>query len=136
MVATKLDNLVTLCKYHHRELHKGVFYLCLKPEQLKSESKLEIPKPERFADCLCFSKVYRYFDLPFNRSKDFVIAANPAKFTCACHGFFELEKTLNDELSEPITEKTAVTKWTGERMDLSMTIEGLMNYQAKSSPPL
>jgi hypothetical protein len=43
---------------------------------------------------------------------------------------------LNDELSEPITEKTAVTKWTGERMDLSMTIEGLMNYQAKSSPPL
>ncbi|MEH6451192.1 MAG: DUF222 domain-containing protein [Oleispira sp.] len=133
---TKLDNLVTLCKYHHRELHKGAFYLCLKPEQLKSESsKLETPKPERFAGRLCFSKVDRYFDSPFNRSKDFVIAANPAKFTCACHSFSELEKTLNDELSEPITEKTAVTKWTGERMDLSMTIEGLMNYQPKPSPP-
>jgi hypothetical protein len=44
---------------------------------------------------------------------------------------------LNDEMSEPITEKTAVTKWTGEGMDLSMTIEGLMNYQPKlSSPPM
>ncbi|MBL4799113.1 MAG: DUF222 domain-containing protein [Oleispira sp.] len=135
---TKLDNLVTLCKYHHRELHKGAFYLCLKPEQLRSGvSKLESSKPERFADRLCFSKVDRYFDSPLNRSKDFVIATNPAKFTCACHSFSELEKTLNGELSEPITEKTAVTKWTGERMDLSMTIDGLMNYQPKtSSPPL
>jgi len=130
---TKLDNLVTLCKYHHRELHKGTFYLCLKPE----EPTLVQSKPERFADRLCFSKVDRYFDLPFNRSKDFVIAANPAKFTCACHRFSELEKTLNDELSEPITAQTAVTKWAGEMMDLSMTIEGLLNYQPKpSSPPL
>mgnify|MGYP000204816198 CR=1 FL=1 len=115
---TKLDNLVTLCKYHHRELHKGAFYLCLRPNSFKTE---------RFADRLCFSKVDRYFDSPFNRSKDFVIAANPAKFTCACHSFSEFEKTLDDELSEPITEKTAVTKWAGERMDLGMTIEGLLN---------
>ncbi len=84
-----------------------------------------------------FFKNRCYFGSPIRRSKDFVIAANPAKFTCACHSFSELEKTLNDELSEPITEKTAVTKWSGERMDLSMTIEGLMNYQPKpSSPPL
>lgn len=130
---TKLDNLVTLCKYHHRELHKGTFYLCLKPEL----PTLLQSKPERFADRLCFSKVDRYFDSPFNRSKDFVIVANPAKFTCACHRFSELEKTLNDELSEPITAQTAVTKWAGEAMDLSMTIEGLMRYQPKpkSSPP-
>jgi hypothetical protein len=130
---TKLDNLVTLCKYHHRELHKGTFYLCLKPEQPTLVQSI----PERFAYRLCFSKVDRYFDSPLNRSKDFVIAANPAKFTCACHRFSELEKTLNDELSEPITAQTAVTKWAGEAMDLSMAIEGLMNYQPKpSSPPL
>jgi hypothetical protein len=129
---TKLDNLVTLCKYHHRELHKGAFFLCLKPESVKSEAG----KAERFADRLCFSKVDRYFDSPFNRSKDFVIAANPAKFTCACHSFSELEKTLDDELSEPITEKTAVTKWAGERMDLGMTIEGLLNASKGSSPGL
>lgn len=35
---TKLDNLVTWCKYHHRELNKGAFFLCLEPEQLKPES--------------------------------------------------------------------------------------------------
>jgi hypothetical protein len=35
--------------------------------------------------------------------------------------------TLDVELSEPITEKTAVTKWAGERMDLGMAIEGLLN---------
>jgi len=129
---TKLDNLVTLCKYHHRELHKGAFYLCLKPESLTHTQS----EPERFADRLCFSKVDRYFDSPFNRSKDFVIAANPAKFTCACHSFSELEKTLDDELSEPITEKTAVTKWAGERMDLGMTIEGLLNASKGSKPRL
>jgi len=129
---TKLDNLVTLCKYHHRELHKGAFYLCLRPESLT----LTQSKPERFADRLCFSKVDRYFDSPFNRSKDFVIAANPAKFTCACHSFSEFEKTLDDELSEPITEKTAVTKWAGERMDLGMTIEGLLNASKGSRPGL
>ena len=102
----------------------------MKPESVKSE----VGKAERFADRLCFSKVDRYFESPFNRSKDFVIAANPAKFTCACHSFSELEKTLDNELSEPITEKTAVTKWAGERMDLGMTIEGLLNASKGSRP--
>ena len=129
---TKLDNLVTLCKYHHRELHKGTFYLCLKPEQ----PTLVQSKPERFADRLCFSKVDRYFDSPLNRSKDFVIAANPAKCTCACHRFSELEKTLNNELSEPITAKTAVTKWAGEAMDLGIAIEGLLNASQDRRPRL
>jgi hypothetical protein len=31
---TKLDNLVTLCKYHHRELHKETFCLYLRPESV------------------------------------------------------------------------------------------------------
>jgi hypothetical protein len=119
---TKLDNLVTLCKYHHRELHKGAFYLSLQPESVKSKAG----KAVRFAERLCFSKVDGYFDSPFNRSKDFVIAANPAKFTCACCDFSELEKTLAEDVSEVITANTAVTKWTGEVMDLGMTIEGLL----------
>lgn len=29
---TKLDNLVTLCRCHHTELHKGSYFLSLKPE--------------------------------------------------------------------------------------------------------
>jgi hypothetical protein len=79
---TKLDNLVTLCRYHHRELHKGSFFLSVKPQtQVLAGKEPKDDKPVRFVERLCFSKVDRYFDAPFNRSKDFVIAANPAKFT-------------------------------------------------------
>ena len=112
---TKLDNLVTLCRYHHRELHKGSFFLSIKPEiHILAAKKFKDDKPVRFVERLCFSKVDRYFDSPFNRSKDFVIAANPAKFTCACCDFSELEKAL----PRAIDEKTAVTKWMGESMDV------------------
>jgi hypothetical protein len=91
VVILKWTTRCTLCKYHHKELHKGAFYLSLRPESVKSK------------------------------------AANPTKFTCAYHSFSELVNTLDVELSEPITEKTAVTKWAGERMDLGVTIEGLLN---------
>ena len=120
---TKLDNLVTLCRYHHRELHKGTFFLSLKPETQNSV---------RFVERLCFSKVDRYFDAPFNRSKDFVIAANPAKFTCACcdDSALEasaLEKAVPRTIFHAIDKNTAVTKWAGEAMDLGMAIDGLLN---------
>ena len=120
---TKLDNLVTLCRYHHRELHKGSFYLCLKPETVQSADS----KPERFAERLCFSKVDRYFDAPFNHSDDFIIAANPAKFTCASSDSAELGKTIPRLIYNAIDEKTAVTKWAGESMDLGMAIDGLLS---------
>ena len=112
---TKLDNLVTLCRYHHRELHKGSFFLSL---------KLEAPS-KRFVERLCFSKVDRYF----SRTEDYVIAANPAKFTCACCDFSELEKGL----PSGIDEKTAVTKWAGESMDIGMAIDGLLSATNKNS---
>ena len=119
---TKLDNLVTLCRYHHRELHRGAFFLSLKPKPIDADSG----KAVHFRERLCFSTVDRYFDSPFSRSKDFVIAANPAKFTCACCDFSELEKRLAVDVSEAITATTAVTKWTGEIMDLSMAVDGLL----------
>ncbi len=118
---TKLDNLVTMCRYHHRELHKGSFFLSLKPTSTNTKDD----KPERFVERLCFSKVDRYFDSPFNRSKDFVIAANPAKFTCACCD--GLEKAVPKTIFHVIDEKTAVTKWRGESMDVGMAVDGLLN---------
>jgi hypothetical protein len=124
---TKLDNLVTLCRYHHRELHKGSFFLSLKPETQQTAAS----KPQRFAERLCFSKVDRYFDAPFNRSESSmndkrVIAANPAKFTCACCDSTELGKMIPRLIYKAIDERTAVTKWTGESMDLGMAIDGLL----------
>ena len=35
---TKLDNLVTLCRYHHRELHRGQFFLAVKPLSVNQEA--------------------------------------------------------------------------------------------------
>jgi hypothetical protein len=118
---TKLDNLVTLCRYHHRELHKGNYFLCVKPET---------HTVQRFADRLCFSKVDPYFDAPFNRSDKFVIAPNPAKFTCACCDSSVLEKALLPSIYRSINATTAVTGWLGEQMDLSMAIDGLIYKRA------
>ncbi|MBL4797915.1 MAG: HNH endonuclease [Oleispira sp.] len=120
---TKLDNLVTLCRYHHRELHRGAFFLSVNPISSKEQGG---GKAVHFRERLCFSTVDRYFNSPINRTEDFVIAANPAEFTCACCGFAELEKRLEEDVSEVITATTAVTKWSGESMDLSMVIAGLL----------
>jgi hypothetical protein len=76
---------------------------------------------------LYFSKVDRYFDAPFSRTDDYVIAANPAKFTCACCESSDLSKTLLSLIYNSIDEKTAVTKWAGEGMDLGMAVDGLLN---------
>lgn len=127
---TKLNNLVTLCRYHHRELHKGSFFLSLKPEtHILAAKKFKDDKPVRFVERLCFSKVDRYFDAPFNRSEDFVIAANPAKFTCACCD----ESKFEEALPSAIDEKTAVTKWSGESMDIGMAIDGLLSVTNRKS---
>lgn len=130
---TKLDNLVTLCRYHHRELHKGSFFLSLKPASINAIGN----KSVRFAERLCFSKVDRYFDTPFNRSEasqsnKSVIVANPAKFTCACcdESVLDaqvLEKAIPKTIFHAIDKNTAVSKWTGESMDVGMAIDGLLS---------
>jgi hypothetical protein len=107
---TKLDNLVTLCRYHHRELHRGKFFLAVKPLSVKQAS--------RFADRLCFSTVRSSF---MNKPQQ-VIAQNPAKFL----GAGELKQALPRAIYEGIGANTAVTKWLGERMDLGMAVEGLL----------
>ena len=108
-------------------MHRGKFFISVKPESKKSESSKPVSEVlERFAERLCFSKVDRYFDSPFNRSEGFVIAPNSAKFTCACCDDSVLKKTLPRAVYDGIDEKTAVTKWQGEQMDLGMAIEGLI----------
>jgi hypothetical protein len=107
---TRLDNLVTLCRYHHRELHRGQFFLTVKP--------LSVNQASRFADRLCFSTVRSSF---MNKPQQ-VIAQNPAKFL----GAGELKQALPRAIYEGIGANTAVTKWLGERMDLGMAVEGLL----------
>jgi hypothetical protein len=116
---TKLDNLVTLCHYHHSELHNNNYYLSLKKENKGSK------EPQRFAHRLCFTEVDRYHKK--------IIPPNPATFTCACHGFDEFDKSLPTAVYDGIYANTAVTKWCGERMDMGMAIDGLLRASGNQS---
>jgi hypothetical protein len=113
-----LDNLVTLCRYHHRELHRGHFFLSLKPVSVKpvvdgdSHSK-------RFSERLCFSRGGTGFNGYRFKEGEVVIEGNPA---CAVHSGNELPWSIRRD----ITVDSAVTRWQGERMDLGMAVEGLM----------
>jgi hypothetical protein len=111
---TKLDNLGTLCRYYYKELHRGQFFLAVKPLSVKQAS--------RFADRLCFSTERSSF---LNKPRQ-VITQNPATFSCAC----ELKQALPRAIYEGIGANTAVTKWLGERMDLGMAVEGVYGSQA------
>lgn len=111
---TKLDNLVTLCNYHHRELHKGKFFLSVNVNKKSVDSESVNLDARRFADRLCFSTVDQRRMLP-----------NPVEFSCACCGFDVLEKML----PPTIDKNTAVTKWLGEHMDLGMAVDGLLRFR-------
>jgi hypothetical protein len=121
---TRLDNLVTLCRYHHRELHRGQFFLAVKPLSVNQASHSGgVKKPVRFADRLCFSTERFSF---MNKPRQ-VIAQNPATFSCAC----ELKQALPRAIYEGIGANTAVTKCLGERMDLGMAVEGLLRKSGR-----
>jgi hypothetical protein len=125
---------VTLCRYHHRELHKGSFFLSVNP----ASNNLITGKPQRFVECLCFSKIEKFCKAPFNRSPQDknIIAANPAIFTCACCDSSaigsELKGAITNEIYHTIDEKTAVTKCEGEQMDLGMAIDGSLGVNRQS----
>lgn len=112
---TKLDNLVTLCRYHHRQLHKGNFYLSVKPDPgvLKGENS-------RFADHLVFSRCREGLKGKSFAEGESVIEANP---TFPVHSNTELPWSI----CRNIGIKTAITRWLGERMDLEMAVDGLLS---------
>ena len=97
---TSLDNLVLLCRYHHRLLHQKVFSITRdnQGELMFMNSQNNEIKPN----------LYPQFDKCNTKS------LKPLKL--------ELE---NQELGLEIDWQTAVTKWTGEYMDYHMAAEAL-----------
>ena len=113
---TKLDNLVTLCRFHHRELHRGKFFLSLKAEAGKpKECKA------RFAGRLCFSRAGTGFDGHVYKEGEVVIAANPSDLIGLSGG-----KGLPGSVIGRVGVGSAVSRWQGEAMDLSMAVDGLL----------
>lgn len=115
---TRLDNLVTLCRYHHRELHRGHFFLSVKPATENSDT--EGAAALRFSERLSFSRGGLHVNGQPFKEGEVVIEGHPA---CAVHASNELPWSI----CRGIGVETAVTRWQGERMDLSMAVEGLLH---------
>ena len=96
--ATKLSNLVSLCHYHHRQVHEG--------------------------------------GMTVSRQRDgtwrFVSASGQVIRTRApvCTSWKHLLETHAD-LAIRIDPTTAVTRWTGERMDYGLALESLLSIRRK-----
>ena len=92
---TKLANLVTLCRFHHRLVHEGQVIV-----QTLDDGAFRFVKPDG-----------ETFESPAPDPTDWseLVAANTAT----------------------ITPATAVTRWTGERLDLGLAIECLLQQREK-----
>jgi hypothetical protein len=102
---TSLDNLVTLCRYHHRELHKGNFQLELAPQTGAGQK-------------LLFSTV----------SEKRIESSFMPQFQVDGEGTGSLLEASSDFLQQHwplIDSNTAITAWQGERMDMGMAVDGV-----------
>jgi hypothetical protein len=96
---TKLSNLVTLCRFHHRLVHEGQVEI-----QTLDDGAFRFVKPNGES-----------FDSPLPEPTDsraIVVAHEAARLA--------------------ITPSTAVTRWTGEALDLELAVASLMQKREKN----
>ena len=94
---TSLDNLVTLCRHHHRGLHQGLFDVVLRSDEFVFSKA-------------CGEQIEYSFNPQFSKN---VPAGTFADY-------------LEAQWPE-VDKDTAVSRWAGERMDFDMAVEGLMH---------
>ena len=96
---TSLDNLVTLCRYHHRQLHKGSF--SIRVDKTSAEPQLVFATPSgRTIETSIFPQ------FPDVSAETWV-------------------EELRDAAPE-VDAGTCVTQWRGEDCDYGMVVEGLL----------
>lgn len=108
---TKLDNLVTLCGFHHRLVHEGGFGVTRTDDGLFVFTR---PDGKRIPDT-------------GPRSRGSVASDGPTPRICA----------LNREAGLQIDASTGRCKWLGETMDYNQAIEGMQSLRdrASAAPP-
>ena len=94
---TKLSNLVTLCRFHHRLVHEGQVAI-----QTLDDGAFRFVRPDG-----------RAFDSPMPAPKDWTAMV-----------------ATHDVAAIHITPSTAVTRWTGEALDLDLAVGWLMQKEA------
>ena len=90
---TKLENLITLCRFHHSQLHKDVYEIEVKDQDFVfiNQDKEEIPR-----------SIHPQF--PVAEADD------------------RVQSMLKDQAHIGIDDTTAETKWGGEEMDIQMAL--------------
>jgi len=96
---TSLDNLVTLCRFHHRQLHHGAFSISATIENNQQHLTFIAADGVKIKN-----DYYPQFD------------------GVSAETFLD---TI-DELAPEVDEKTCVSKWEGERLDYGMAMDGLI----------
>ena len=95
---TKLTNLVTLCRFHHRLVHEGQIVV-----QTLDDGAFRFVRPDG-----------QTFDSPAPETAD----------------WHELV-AMNEAADIRVTPRTAITRWTGESMDLGIAVQCLLERRAR-----
>jgi predicted restriction endonuclease len=96
---TSLDNLVTLCRYHHRQLHSGSFSI----RAVKTSAGQELQ-----------------FTTPSGREIESSLFPQFARVSA------ETSRRALLAIAPEVDSTTAVTRWRGEDCDYGMVVEGLL----------
>ena len=137
---TSLDNLVTLCRYHHRELHRGEYRiergaggeLIFVDAQHRAIPPAIHPQfgdePGSGGAAGTTDTSDATADAPDTADTPDVTAdASATPVTTTAADRLEQLQAENRERGVEIDKSTAVTRWAGERMDYSTAIEWLLN---------
>src|SRR5688572_27049145 len=95
---TKLTNLVTLCRFHHRLVHEGQVVI-----QTLDDGAFRFVRPDGES-----------FESPLPHPAD----------------WHELV-AMNEAADIQVTPRTAITRWTGESMDLGIAVQCLLERKAQ-----
>jgi hypothetical protein len=99
---TKLSNLVSLCRFHHRLVHEGGVEV-----RVLDDGAIRFVKPNGQS----FDSVLPGFTQPISDWKDL--------------------PTAHDRSQIHIDERTAATKWGGESMDYGLAVQVLLQQQSR-----
>jgi hypothetical protein len=104
---TSLDNLVNMCRHHHRQLHQGVFNICVEKANAYEEAHMVFSTPAG-------KRIQASFFPQFSRK-----SATTAK------------QDLRDA-APAVNSTTCVTQWAGENCEYPVAVEVLLQRDDKT----